>query len=283
MPNKGNVHYGESSVRTYTPDEDIQEHIRDVERITETLVQFLRRSVKDNVYHLGQHRRGYENDERSIAEVFEKYYQRIARKVVAAPTEYAFTQELDGVYETMMEYLDRPTAHLLRHLFQMQVSKNTQSNEYRRVHWCALIVMLVGLGTFLEYGHCINKCAEALVYSDDRDEIRFSTWGKSVPEFARTCERLHSLIEDALEWDDLRDMDRLLLEASAIARKGAKACSLTLPTADVAKHKLGSLSGLKNNVRPVYSKDGRVEYYVNGKGTKYILNQEGQLKQYDGI
>jgi hypothetical protein len=276
------ITYGESTVRTYIPDDDIQEHARDVERVIDTLVAFLRRNVQDNIYHLGQHRCGFENDERSFEHEFEKYYHRIARKVVSAPNENAFANELEGVFEMLMEYLDRPTADLLRQLFQMQVAKNTHSVEYRRLHWCALIVMLVGLGSFLEYGHCLNKCAEALVYSD-RNEVRFSVWGKSVPEFARLCTHSHEMIEKALEWYDLRDMDRLLQEASAIARKGAKVCSLMSPTPEVAKHKLGTLPGLKNTARPVYSPNGSVAYYVNRLGTKYVLNPDGLLQKTNGI
>lgn len=257
-------------------DEDMNEHVRDVERVTETLVQFLKRTVKDNTFHLGQHRRGHENDEASYSDVFEHQYQRIAQKVLQIP-EKQFLEELDGVYETMMEYLDRPTAKLFQHLFRMQTARNTQSKEYRQLHWCAIIVMLAGLGSFLEYGHCLNKCADALLYYKDRDEIWFSNWGVAVPEFARLCLKSHRAIEDALGWDDIRDLDQILQEASQIVRKGAKVCSLTFPTPDVPKHHVGPLTGTKRKIVSTHKENGQT-IHTTRRGATYTMNDDGTLQ-----
>lgn len=257
-------------------DEDMNEHFRDVERVTETLVQFLKRTVKDNTVHLGQHHRGHENDEASYADVFEHQYQRIAQKVLQIPKEQ-FLAELDGVYETMMEYLDHPTAKLLQHLFRMQTVRNTKSKEYRQLHWCAIIVMLSGLESFLEYGHCLNKCADALLYYKDRDEIWFSNWGVAVPEFARLCLKSHRAIEAALGWDDIRDLDRILQEASQIVRKGAKVCSLTFPTPDMPKHRVGPLSGTKRKIVSTHKENGQT-IYTTRRGAKYTMKEDGTLQ-----
>lgn len=267
----------QNSLRMFT-DEDMQEYVRDVERVTDTLLQFLQHTVRENIYHLGQHYKGDENDDRSFADKFEKQYQKVARKVLQFDSQDAFEQELEGVYGTMMEYLDRPTSHLLRRLFQMEASRNTASKAYRQLRWCAIIVMLIGLGSFLEYGHCLNKCADALVYYHDRYEIRFSHWGVTVPEFAKLCIRSHRDVEEALGWDDLRDLDRIMQEVSQIARRGAKVCSLTFPTQDVLKHRVGSLSGTKKRVVSAHTENGTT-YYTTRRGVKYTMNKDGLLQK----
>lgn len=268
-------HTKEKDVREFD-DADLHDYMRDVERVTDTLVQFLGRTVKENIYHLGQHYRGHDNDDNSYADIFEKKYKKISEKVLQNDAE----KELEGVYETMLDYVDKPTSHLLRTLFKMQSHKTSNTanatREYKRLHWCAMIVMLIGLGSFLEYGHCMNKCADALIYLKDRNEVWFSHWGTTVPEFANMCSSSHGAIEDALGWDDIRDMDRLLQETSAIARKGAKVCSLAFPTDDVAKHAVAPLSGMKNRIVATNLQNGTT-VYTTRRGAKYTMTPSGLL------
>lgn len=269
-------HAKEKDIREFH-DEDIHEYVRDVERLTDTLVQFLQRTVKENIYHLGQHYKGYENDDKSYADIFEHKYKKISEKVLKNDMD-----ELEGVYETLFNFLDKPTAFLLRSMFQMHNnSTHHTSREYKRLHWCAIIVILIGLGSFLEYGHCLNKCAEALVYAKDNDNISFSQWGVTVPDFARLCYSSHGTIEEALGWDDIRDLDRLLQEASQIARKGAKACSLAFPTADVPKHTVGLLSGTKSKIVATHSQNGTT-IYTTRRGAKYTMTPSGLLQKVRG-
>jgi hypothetical protein len=266
--------------KTYEiPADTLTEHMRDVERVTETLIKFLKTSLRDNIFHLGQHRKGHENDDRSFDDIFEIHYVSVTKKVLQVKSDADLQVELGGIYETMYDYIEKPTAYLLRDLFKLQASFNRKSDKYRRLHWCAIIVILIGLGTFLQYGHCVNKCADALSYSEDRDEIRYSPWGKDVPELASLCLKSHRQIEDALGWDDIRDMDRLLQEASQIARRGAKVCSLAFRTPEVAMKKLGPLSGTKSNIISTnVSVDGQ-KYHTTRRGTKYMETSEGLLKR----
>lgn len=258
----------EKDVREFVGDENMDEHAQDVERVTETLVQFFQKTVKENLVHLGQHYKGYENDDKSYDDRFERQYTMISRKVLQNNM-----HELDGVYETLLDYIDKPTSYMFRSLFKM---KNTQLREYQRLRWCAIIVMLAGLGAFLEYGHCMNKCADALVYYKDNNEIYLSSWGVTIPKFAELCIASHGTIEDALGWDDIRDLDDLLQEASNIVRKGAKACSLAFPTADVPKHHVKPLSGTKSRIVSTRTINGET-IYTTRRGVDYVMTPTGQL------
>lgn len=182
---------------THSYTKQVREIVNDLQIITDVLVHFLNRSV-DDVMKMNVHAHASKDIARTQAKII-KVLQRLLRSSKSTTEAH------------VISYLDECANQGSYVKDVISSAINTRSSV---ATYGSMVLMMVGLESFLKFNHCMNQCYKVLEYSDDADEIRVLRYGAKNPNIKGACLNAHTAIENALGIDDIRNFDVILRMAS---------------------------------------------------------------------
>lgn len=175
------------SIIHYTKPEN--ELILNVRLITDRIVHFLR----DNVGHIMSY------DIASIRSLTARALKGLSDKIKITPE----------VVESVATFLDKNKLKRISLVIQDAVVSQDMMQLY-----AAITLIRVGLKSFLDYNHCVNKCHRTAKYGETDFTVKIKDYGKQFGKLKDACFDAHQEIEDAIGIDDIRLFDVLLRAAS---------------------------------------------------------------------
>lgn len=182
--------------------------ITDVQIATETIVDFLGRTVEDVFSTSGKHYRTRERKSPqspvNMSYVETKVYQSLHQLVHPHVPSNKSTH-------LVLDYLKANKQHKVSEIFVDAVSKRDNISQYS-----ATVLIMLGLEPFVRYNQCMNECYKALEYTDTDDNLkpRIKPFGKEHTELKDACLNSHSRIVKAMGVSDIRQFDYFLRRAS---------------------------------------------------------------------
>lgn len=193
-----------NTTRVYS--KSVRDMVTDINIVTDSLVNFLGRTVQDVLHTVGKHFRTRERRSPqspvNLQYVNTKLTQSLHRLLhPMQPSERSVQQ--------IAEYFQQRLSWQVKDVFVEAIHKNSNTASF-----AATLLIMLGLESFLKYNHCMNECYNALEYSDTEDTIRIKSVGKRHPRLKDACLESHTRIEDAIGIDDIRAFDIFLRKAS---------------------------------------------------------------------
>jgi hypothetical protein len=188
-----------NETRSYTKPE--AEIVNDLQMITDVIVDFLNRTVDDVMVmdlHSPQSDKDVARAQRKIAQVLKSLLHSSKSTTEAQ----------------VVSYLDKAAKQgsLVKDVISATINDSNRNN---KAVYGSMVLIMVGLESFLKFNHCLNQCYKVLEYSETEDEIRVLWDGKKNPQIKDACLNAHSDIEKALGIDDIRKFDAFLRMASS--------------------------------------------------------------------
>lgn len=266
---------------------DLDTEMANVKRITAELVAFMGKRVEEHLIYTGQHMKGEEDSNIINVPRYNHFLDMELKKVIQGPLGARLVQHSDiaDTLSKVLEYWDKSAGNLYHDLFEMKREGKSGTRAYLVMKWAAMTIMLIGMGAFFEYGHCMNKCATVIDYKKDEFAISYTDIGKTEGgrDLAEMCIESHRDIEDAMAWDDIRDLDEVFQDVSGLVWR--QRCSLVFPVPELPGDRVGPLPGAARRLKETndFVKVGEQLHrvFVNRRGVKYIQRQEGMFELVD--
>lgn len=205
------------------------ERVMDVEIATDTIVKFLNTKVGDVIVTAGKH------------------YSSHTRRSPQSPVNYDkmtrnYNKALQYVFNTnaprrelatpVTEYIQKNSEKRIKTVIHEAIMNPNQND----VFYTSLVLIKMGLKSFIDFKHCLNSCPEILSYATNPNEftVRVTKLGQNNKTLLNACINAHNVIEDTIGIDDIRKFDELL----RVASRGR--CYLAIPPSRAAPVAAGS-------------------------------------------
>lgn len=195
-------------------DEDIREHVNDVKVLSDAIVTTMNKRVGEAFVDIE-----YPVD--SLISMYMSVYEPLFGDILAR---YPFPIAQSKVREILYAAWNEPSSELYRRFFQT----HPDNPEHPFMEWAALTLMTANLGTFMRYGHCMNKCGEVLKYFNHKLAVGVRETDKELADLVQACKDAHREITEAMKWHNILDLDSLFQKASEILPPRRK-CSIAFP------------------------------------------------------
>ena len=193
-------------VHVVSIDKTLQDRITDVQIAKDEVVHFLKATVGYVFLSIGKHLRTRTHTSPQ-SPLNSDYMMNKFRKAASELTDSK--DIVRTVSTTLADYANKEETVRDVIVNAIKNPKNTIA------HYCALVLIKLGLESFIKFNQCANKCYEVVRYAANENDYNIKiTRDQMTKPLVEACLNAHGDIQDVLGIDDIRKFDNLLRIAS---------------------------------------------------------------------